>query len=180
VQAEEALSQQELEATIRLSKAQAELQEAGNKVLAGRMQRQSDADIIRNLSHAKELDRRQHIQRLRGTELNEARQFENANRKYEDMRQELANDKANSIHSVEMKAESYYAAFKNESDAKANAADLKIEQLSRMCEDEVRAMGMRQENVASNMRSNSRSDCKVYRASQGSKRINSLKRCRQI
>ena len=104
VQAEEALSQQELETTIRLSQAQAELQEAGNKVVADRMQQRSDADIVRNLSHAKELDRQQYIQILGDIELNEARQFENANRKYEDMRQELANDKANSIHSVETKA----------------------------------------------------------------------------
>ena len=66
---------------------QAEWQEAGHQVLADRMKRQDDAEVVRNLSHAKELDRQQYIQRLRDIEANEARQFEMANKEYQNMKQ---------------------------------------------------------------------------------------------
>ena len=126
-QAQEALNRQELEATIRYSEMQSELHEAGDKVLADRMQRQSDAHIVRNLSHDKEIDRQKYINALRCIESSEAIQFEMANKRYEDMKLELENNRANSIHSIEMKAENYHEAFKRDSTDKAKLVESEFE-----------------------------------------------------
>ena len=123
--------QQELNAAMRLSQAQAETQEAGHTVLADRMQMQSDAEVVRNLTHAKEADRQIYLQRLRLIEQREERQVEHMNRELEHMRQEFVNDKLRSVQQVEMRAESYHNSFKNEAEANAKSAELNMEQLSR-------------------------------------------------